>query len=554
MPPSSEDLSRRSLRSVRISPWFCSFILLFIIGAVWALTTPPYGAPDEASHIIKASSVGAGNLFPEAQAEYLGGGGVDTRQRLSAYNVPVSYSYEWLCFIGKTTKTPKCAGDLIAKHPSESIATYVGGYPPLYYGLVGWPASVFPAPQSFYLMRLASAALVAAFTASAMQSALARRRSRLLLLGVLVSITPDVFSLGGSINPNGFEIAAAICFWATLLVLLTEPEASLNTTHYRRLILRATISGSALALARPISPLFVILITATVLLLARRDLVKQLIRLRTTWAGIALLTLAGTVAGVWTITQEPNQDFIHYAPGVARPDLLLTLRELFGHVPNHLRDMIGLFGWYELVPPASTLIAWIGSLAVITVLAFAISKRREQITLLALAFTIVLLPAILYIFVSETNGPGWVGRYGMPLAVGFPLIGALILDHHREKLGGITKGMTTFIVIAIGVGQLTAYAKVAHRYIVGTLGPILYPLRSGWSPPLPAWLLLVSIAIALFTLTWWVRNSITSERGSPIWDRPADVEDRAIPGHQEGETEPERSRSRKSHCDVDCLG
>ena len=82
---------------------------------------------------------------------------------------------------------------------------------------------------------------------------------------------------------------------------------------------------------------------------------------------------------VWTITQEPNQDFIHYAPGVARPDLLLTLRELFGHVPNHLRDMIGLFGWYELVPPASTLIAWIGSLAVITVLAFAISKRREQI-------------------------------------------------------------------------------------------------------------------------------------------------------------------------------
>lgn len=500
----------------RVSPWWCCFLVLFALGAVWSLTTPPFGAPDEASQVAKAMAVGHGNLFPDEQGEYLGGSGVETRQRLSVYEVPVTYIYDWTCFIAQPAKTAACAGVFGGDEKSGSGSNYHGGYPPLYYGLVGWPASVLPSPQSFYFLRLVSAALVAAFIASALQSAIAHRRSRLLALGVLVGATPGLFALGGSIHSSGFEIAAAICLWTTLLVLFTEPDAVRATSRRRRLVVRATIAGAALALARPVSPIWVVLIALIVLSVARRDALRALVRARSAWIGTALVALACAIAGVWILTEQPDRDFIRYAPGVGRPERLVVARTMAGALGNHVRDMVGSFGWSELSAPTSTMVAWVASISVLAVLALTIAKRRERLALIGLGVAIWVVPILLVMPTATTHVNGWVGRYTQPLAVGFPLMAGLVLDHHRERIGTIAKGTTTFVAVAVGVGQLTAYATVAHRYVVGTGGPILYPFHVEWAPRLPAWFLLVAAAAACGALGYWGRAALVGTRPSPF--------------------------------------
>jgi hypothetical protein len=276
------------------------------------------------------------------------------------------------------------------------------------------------------------------------------------------------------------------------------------------------VAGVALALARPISPIWVILIGLAALSVARRDALRALLRARSARVGAGLVALAGIGAAAWILTQHPDRDFVRFAPGVARPDRLTVARTMAGSFGNQFREMVGSFGWTELSAPTSTVIAWSATIAVLAALALTVGVRRERLALVGLGLAIWIVPIVLVLPSATTHVNGWVGRYAQPFAVGFPLLAALVLDHHRDRIDTIAKGTTTFVTVALGIGQLTAYATVAHRYVVGTDGPILYPFNVEWAPKLPAWFLLAAAAALCGGLVVCAHRAVVGARPSPF--------------------------------------
>ena len=124
-------------------------------------------------------------------------------------------------------------------------ATYEFRNPPLYYALLGTLSGLRHPVASVYLMRLVSALINAALITAALAAAFQLSRGLLPVLGILTAMTPMFYFLAGSVNPNGVEIAAAICLWASLLVLFhgpIEPDG--------RLVARAGLAFLMLVLSR----------------------------------------------------------------------------------------------------------------------------------------------------------------------------------------------------------------------------------------------------------------------------------------------------------------
>ena len=528
---------RRRIRP-RISGWWLCFLLLFAIGEVWALTIPPFAQSDEASQVSKAMGTGYGHFIPYFGADVPGGGGPSTVQRLGAFTVPARYAYNWTCFIGKPTQPATCAGVFGGTKKDSAGATYHEDYPPLYYGLVGWPAAVFSAPQSYYVMRTISAAVMAAFIASALASAIVGRRSRLLALGVLIATTPGVLFLGAGIDSSGFEVVTALCLWTTLLVLFAEPATSLamnsaesapqrarpepqtgaesSVARQNRLITRAVVAAVALMLARPLSPIWVVLIVAFSLALSRRAVMAHLLRLRRVRVGLMAVALSGLAALAWYVLRQPGRDLIRYAKGLAHPGYRAVAEELIGGFGSRFHDMIGRFGWPgEVRAPTITMIGWIVSLTLVGFFAMAAGTRRERLILLGVVAVLLLVPLVIVVPQTQYVN-GWAGRYDLPLAIGFPLVSAFILDQRPAQLESFRAVIAVVVATSLAIGYVVAYAAVARRYIVGIHGPLLYILHVDWAPRLPAWFLLVSMTTATAALVWLTWRAL--ERRSPFED------------------------------------
>ncbi len=90
-------------------------------------------------------------------------------------------------------------------------------------------------------MRLCSVLVGAALLASGLASAREATSGRFTVAGAALAATPMAFFLIGSINPSGFEIAAAFATWLAWLELLSPPPAA------RR---RGSWCGSAVVVGR----------------------------------------------------------------------------------------------------------------------------------------------------------------------------------------------------------------------------------------------------------------------------------------------------------------
>jgi hypothetical protein len=179
--------------------------------------------------------------------------------------------------------------------------------------------------------------------------------------------------------------------------------------------------------------------------------------------------------------------------------------------------MIGRLGWaQDIAVPTLTLVACGLAVAWLAVLAVAVGSRRHRLVLVGLGVLLtVVFPAVLVGAGANTYPPaGWVGRYELPLAVGFPLVAAFVLDRRRDEVARLTSATATLVAGAFVIGQLAAYAALAHRYVAGSSGPVLYVFHVDWEPELPPLLLLVVAVVAYVALAWRVRRSIAD--ASPV--------------------------------------
>ncbi len=490
----SARLIPRSTTSVVRRPWIVAFLLFFLLGAAWAAAGPLLSGSDEGAHAIKAAAVVRGELH---------GAKTGSQGRPWLVHVPGPFARAQepftLCYLYAVGRAGSCGLSLGGPTATEPVNTQFGAYPPLYYLVVGLPSLAWPSALGVYLMRLLSVAVTSAFLASALTSALSWRRSRMLVLGLGIAIVPNVTYLGGVLTDSGLEISSAICLWVSALVFVLDPPADGGA----RLLARAGVSASALALARPLSPLWLAVIAATIVALCDRGRLQAVLRRRDVRVWASVVAVATGLALAWTLSVGVS--VLGYA-ALARWSRPHIAAVVLGNTGTYIRQMVGLFGFDNVAAPLFTfVICW--SLASLLVLAaVALARRRQLLVLIALVGATILLPVALDVLEARKLGYLWQGRYSLPLATGLPLLAAFIVGKARAQIEQKHRVVTLGVIAAIVVAHVGAFVWFLRHFMWGRGQWSL--LHSQWEPPIPGIALVIAFGAVTLAYGWWLYSQL----------------------------------------------
>jgi MYXO-CTERM domain-containing protein len=457
-----------------------AFGAFFLLYALWSVATPLFAAPDEPVQMIKAVAVAHGQLIGDQRN--------GAASPYTYVRVPEVYAHAGLdesCFTFKFRVPASCAPPVAGRAEVVPIRIYTGRYPPLYYAIVGLPSLAMSSAGGIYAMRLVSAAISAFFLALAVTVVVTWSRSRLLLVGLAVAVTPSALFFGGVINPSGFEVSTNICLWCSALVLGLERADEPPPW----LVAVVGISACATVLVRGLSPLWVAMTGLAVLALTQRQAIVSLVRRRSVQVAGGALVLAGVLALAWIVhahTLDVVPSTMH-APASARYGQLLVIT--LDHTGRFVREMVGEFGWLDTPSPFATQIAWYGALGLLVLGAAAVARRRQALVLAAVIAATVFVPALISASQAHKEGYVWQGKDSLPFAVGVPLVAAQLLglsgifEPVKRRLAGVVTGV-------LAVAAIFAFVGTLRRYAVGVDGPLNF-LFTGWRPPLGSLTLVV---------------------------------------------------------------
>jgi hypothetical protein len=492
-------------RALSLRSWPSLFVLFFVPAAAWAMSNPLFSVPDEPAHVTKAVSIWYGQPFGR---DTLPGTGQRT------YRLPTLWNPVPPCYAGRPdTTVDRCPAVLQGGDRVVDVSSPAGGYPPLYYVLVGWPGRLFPRELGVYLMRLVSAAVGALFLAWAVRALQTALRPALAVAAVLVAVTPMTLFLAGSVNPSGFEICTAIALWAHLVALARRAER--GAAHLsRRLLVGLFVSGTALALTRPLSGPFVGLIVVlaavgiswpTLVELARNR------RVQITFAGlVATSVLALGMVVATGMASGKIAGGAPFPPGSNHWFLII------GSTPAYVQQMIGVFGWLDTPSSNLTLMVWLGIVFVLIGGSLMLTPLRRNVSLLATLVASLALPVVLQAPLTGSSSLIWQGRYTLPVAAGIPLLAMSGIDRGAELLPGLARRLAVILAVLVAVMNVHALWWNLHRYTVGLTDPGLNILRGKWQPPGGSvlWLALMA-AVGVFAVVIVATAPTRSPLGPP---------------------------------------
>lgn len=477
MTASSTDPATASPSRRTVLRWLGVGALLTALVALWSLAVPLMASPDEPSHVVKAAAVARGQLSgtPNPVEQSVERPGVGTLVRLpsdfaDALALPN-------CFAFQPDQPADCQPDeLPAAQGDVLVETFAGQYPPLYYALVGWPSLFLAAWPSVVAMRLVSAALSAAFLTWGAYRLTRVRGNRAGLWGFAVALTPMCLFLGGTVNPAGFEIAVAFSFWAACLALVSR-DGPVGTAP----LVQAVASGAALVLTRATGPVWALAIVVITLVAAPAGRWRRLVRLPAApWLG-GVAVLASLVAVGWLATHGDVVTTHGLFPQYA--SLRTTLVGIFGNGYGYLQNMIGNFGWLDAPVPPLTSVAWYLALGALALPALSAARQARPRAALALGLlAVVLAPFALQVPTAADAGLVWQGRYVLPLAVGLPVLAALVLRVDGTEPGETHRRLARATVPVLLVGHVAAFFWGSRRYAEGLDGQVV-TLHPAWSSP-----------------------------------------------------------------------
>ena len=527
-----------AVRPGRVSrAWPLAFLVFFLISASWVFASPYDGAPDEVRHLIRAAGVVEGQIFAKpATKPGLGNvGGYQTVPKGLVQGGAPTATYGY-CYHWAPARSAACApvpgGG--GKTPT-TVITGAGRYNPVYYAAVGEPLVLWPNWTGILLARLVSAALCAAFLASAWLSCLEWRRSRLLIAGLLVAATPAFFELTGAVNPNSLEIAAGISLAAAAIPLLLDGDSP----HAQRWLRRAALAAIGIGQFRAIGPELIAGLLVVLLLPPSRAQVRQLWRRRSArwWAAGVVASCA--LGELWTITSKVS-DIGNIAHGKYSTGLILRSElQPTGRLLRVVEEMINGFSYYDTKPPHLILVIWGVAIGLLLAAAFGWGTWVERWRLAALIIGTLSIPVLFEVSAANTFGFAFQGRYILPLAAGTPMLAAFITG----RSGRLTtiwqaRGIRTMIVLLLPV-QLLSLGWVMDRWQSG-IGPghTLNPLLGSWHPVTGSVLPLVLMTAGLIGFGWlaWRAASLAEDEhplaaGQPSAElRSAPMVNRAQPG------------------------
>lgn len=457
------------------------FAVLFGLMTVWALATPLYAVPDEASHSIRAAAAVRGEIV-----------GTDSKFQVPPYlTIPGAQNTGVVsCYAGRTDRTPACTGEPDEGERLRSTWSTADTNSPVYYLAVGLPTLVLDGAPALYGMRILSAALTAlAFAAIAVLLWAFPRRRWAPLLG-LAAINPEVLFLGGSVNPNGIEIASAGALLASLLVL-----ALLKPTGWMLGFAGATAVLSTLLVTggRSLALVWVLLAAAAVIAVLRRNDWHALIRRPSTWvvAGFAALICLGQV--YWFTRPENGvRPVSSPIPG----SRLKVAQDMLDATVAYWHQMAGQgvvdYGMPEVVPSL-----WTALILALCLLPVVLGRGRQRWVTLGLVAAMVIIPIVTQVALWRQVGMVWQGRYVLAVLLMLAITGGLALDEARLGAPRRTVSVLRALLVILTISQFVAVAAVVRRYAVVDSSWIHALFRPSWLPPGGSIGLLVALAVIL---------------------------------------------------------
>ncbi|MFV0317028.1 MAG: DUF2142 domain-containing protein [Microthrixaceae bacterium] len=509
---------------------------LFALFALWGVTSPIMSVPDEPAHTVKAASVWAGDLRGRATMIPSAVGDIPADE----VEVPEAFESTHAvpgCYAAQPEVPVSCAPDMVDSSTKTTTVTTAGTYPPLFYAIVGWPSRIWANDGGAYLMRLVAAAVGAALMALAFRSVWRLLGRNGAIVAMIVMIPPTVPFLVASVNPAGLEIAAAALWWCASLALLSSWKR--DRPLERSLVVEALVGFAVLVNIRGLSALFAALALFTVAAFVGWAQVREVLRDKRAWfmAAVAAVPLATGVA--WVLANGQ----LDAVPGGKLPEGTNVVVFLMGMTDDWLRQMVAIFGWLDAGPFTAVVIAWLFALSALSVLVVLRGSRRETVVVGLSVVATVFLPVLMQLTTVERDGVAWQGRYLLPYAIGVPLLmvvagrggaaaGPDIADSGIASSGVPAQGFMrvwTVVVVVCSAAVLWGQYSWLHRAAVGAGGPPIPLQWSGWSPPLPAPLLLVLGAVLAVVPIWSLRGARVDSEDAPVDSAEDASDDRSDP-------------------------
>ena len=388
---------------------------VLLLQTAWILAIPPFRGIDEFDHAYRAASVAEGYWNPELTQPEEGRGDLIPVPRstvVAAREICESYGYT----SAATCRPGSSAGDDLVW-----VASAAARYNPVFYWVIGAPAKAFPGAAGLYVMRIISALLCTAMIGLATWSLSLWARTRWPVLALALGLTPVALYSTTVAAPNGFEMAAALCVWASVLGLATERG---QDRHARALIVAATLGAVGLVTVRSLGPLWLAMIIGSTLPLLGTTGVKQLVsKRRAALATATVVVGVGTVAAsLWTLTAranalEPNNVAGSPLGAAARLVPLWVFQSIAAFPVRNERAPVLVY--------ACALFAFLGLL----IAAFRVANRRGRLVLTAVCMVSLLVPFAFTVATYSTTGSIWQGRYTLPVSIGAVLVSGWALDH-----------------------------------------------------------------------------------------------------------------------------
>lgn len=473
-----------------IRAWLGRFVVLAVLLGSWTLSLPDFSGPDEPAHVLRAAAVAGGDLETDRRDLRDGESYVTGIPRSLTLGSPIA-----VCYVFDRTKTP-CGPPFVEDHTPVDGITTAGSAPPLFYGLVGLPLRLEPDSGGLLLARMVNAVTCAALLATAATIVLRARRRAFLLLGLGIAVTPMAVYLATIISPSGIEIAAGIATWALLLV-----AASSGRPLTPGVAAALAAAGSVLVLSRALSAAYFVLIVATVVLALGWHAFD--LRRRPVQGVVAALAAAFVAAAAWVLTHDPTE---------LVPALVIVPKSLFGKVMvsvgktgSNFEQMTAAFGWLDVPSPRGVHLIWAFALGVLVLFALHLGRDvRGRLSLALLAAASFLIPVVIEVRGYDLYGPIWQGRYILPVAVGIPLLGGVLVDRAAPAARQLLERPRRTLIVLLWIAHCTAFWFLLRRYTVGADASVVIPLHPEWTPRLHPWLLMAIVAAASGEWARWL--------------------------------------------------
>lgn len=473
--------------------------------SLWAMASPLGSVPDEPAHMVKAASTVRGDIA--------GVKSVPVPSEV-AVTVPqfVAHSYNYVCFVFQPDVTADCQEPL-GGDPWKSVhvPTSAGGNSPVAYYPAGLPTLFLSGDVGLYAMRIFNAVACAALLGLMFMSIRQLDRSYWATAAAVVGITPMVLYLGGSTNPNSIEVAAAGALFGILVATMRTPSPGALIWERAGGV---AVSAVLLTNSRSIGLLWTVVIVLASVLLARRDIIRELARRTATWVALSV-SAVGAIFSFWWYTRPNDLEPARSFEG-AGMSFRYGFETMIDRTFDYASGWVGYFGWLDRSAPTVTYIVWSVAIGALLLGGVVYGRGMTRTVLLVLAALAVLTPAVVQGSLMEEFGFIWQGRYMLAMILCLIVAAGITLDDAFPcpPIPRVLTGVRT-IVILVAAAHLATFIWVLRRYVVGLGTWVEMVLRPQWQPPFGTIGLSLLFALSLVCAASVVLRTLTTTSFKP---------------------------------------